>query len=1159
MRGTVKRVLQQACLLIIGIGVFAGQASGYEVNNDFKPDAFPKETSKRVFSFRLQPETAMVIYPAVAEPQVESMRRLLREKCGSDIPFRTADGISDADLRGRDLIIVGNISNNPRAYDLYRRRFAYADAYFPGAGGVIVTPSESLWDKDRNILVVGVSRDADVFPGFQAFVGQLENGAKTVGPLRHLKTSLRIPNPPASASSIMDFSKGALSPSGTTSTAMRTQSIEDARKSNAVMAPYATIANWGLSYHLTGERKWAEHFLAGMRFCYERARTTGQWIPEPWTNVYFCLWKMVQAWELIDDDPFFTPEDRKLIDEVLWGYAYFCDWLPNLDRNLAPVDEPRQNHTTFLALSHYYSYRYFTGKYGISGLDSRMDKVRMAFDRGEAASSRPNDDAGGYLNYAPIHMLTYQLAENNFSFAKSDKMGKLADLVALTVDNLGDPVGFGDVGGYSRRSKTSGRGYDAIFFSMTANFTGDPMYHWLYDWSTASGERSFNLEEIYYGCYAVEGKSASPAKLLGVYPALLDDGALRWSAFRSWKNGWVPRKGARYFDKLTFRPSFDPGDEYLLIDGTSTYSHGHYDGNTVSRLSWKNYVWLFETDYIKLTPRYHNGVIVTRDGVQAEPAPLTTLDHSADFKSLGFSVSTSHDFNGADWTRSVLWKKGRYFLVLDRVQALREGEYRLEQRWRSRGEGSLRGNTFTAEQDDAVFTILTADDAPRRFASEPEVSINYARRDLTLSRNDSYTFASLLFAEEKKTRIPRELRREGETVYLIRDGASEDLVGLDSSLLAARGVATDCALFTVNAENLTLAGATVFRSGTLSLQAPAPVHLQAEYRKPAGVLTVPEGAEGMFRLRGITITGVTGTREGLDSVVELKSGSYAFTLSVPLPDLRPLLARYAAGSRAVNPGKWPAPFADFGFGERKMVSAPDSVTAFCSDGDHMILGDAKGNLSRFDGNSIAPFGRVESGKPVIVLHAADIDNDGASEIIAGDAAEGIFCFKSDGKLLWNQKLTRFYSSRANATSIDAARIDNSGKTAVLVGTEGWKLYAFEPDGTPRGEGFSFYHPMTKVKYFRNGPGEAYIATGTTYQTPLNVFAPETGKNLWYTWEEMGSEFISRTQYCGYSLTDMVFLDTDGDGNKEIVFGTKYNTIYALNARDGACKWETNVG
>ena len=35
---------------------------------------------------------------------------------------------------------------------------------------------------------------------------------------------------------------------------------------------------------------------------------------------------------------------------------------------------------------------------------------------------------------------------------------------------------------------------------------------------------------------------------------------------------------------------------------------------------------------------------------------------------------------------------------------------------------------------------------------------------------------------------------------------------------------------------------------------------------------------------------------------------------------------------------------------------------------------------------------------------------------------------------------------------------------------------------------------------------------------------------------------------------MVFMDTDGDGLKEIIFGTKFNRIYALDAADGATKW-----
>ena len=39
---------------------------------------------------------------------------------------------------------------------------------------------------------------------------------------------------------------------------------------------------------------------------------------------------------------------------------------------------------------------------------------------------------------------------------------------------------------------------------------------------------------------------------------------------------------------------------------------------------------------------------------------------------------------------------------------------------------------------------------------------------------------------------------------------------------------------------------------------------------------------------------------------------------------------------------------------------------------------------------------------------------------------------------------------------------------------------------------------------------------------------------------------------------MVFVDTDGDGKKEIVFGTKYNRVYALSAADGAIRWSTVV-
>jgi outer membrane protein assembly factor BamB len=82
--------------------------------------------------------------------------------------------------------------------------------------------------------------------------------------------------------------------------------------------------------------------------------------------------------------------------------------------------------------------------------------------------------------------------------------------------------------------------------------------------------------------------------------------------------------------------------------------------------------------------------------------------------------------------------------------------------------------------------------------------------------------------------------------------------------------------------------------------------------------------------------------------------------------------------------------------------------------------------------------------------------------------------------------------------------------------------------------------------------------GNEYSTPINVFSTD-GKMLWHTWEQVGSESKSKTDYTGYHLTDMVFLDADEDKVKDVVFGTKYNRIYALDVQDGKTKWVANAG
>ena len=129
---------------------------------------------------------------------------------------------------------------------------------------------------------------------------------------------------------------------------------------------------------------------------------------------------------------------------------------------------------------------------------------------------------------------------------------------------------------------------------------------------------------------------------------------------------------------------------------------------------------------------------------------------------------------------------------------------------------------------------------------------------------------------------------------------------------------------------------------------------------------------------------------------------------------------------------------------------------------------------------------------------------------------------------------------------------------MFVATNGFKILAFDARGRLRWENLVRYHRQTKVRAVEDG-GRLLVVVGTVYSTPVNVFDGATGRALWHTWDQVGDEMNSTTDYCGIHLTDMLLLDADRDGSKDAVFGTRYNRVYALRLRDGATVWEANVG
>jgi len=146
---------------------------GRKGHNSYDPKAFPAQVSERVFVIPLDPSGLMAVVPSSMAAMIPDLDARFKTKSGVSIPLKTADSVRAEDLRGKHLILAGNIMNNPWVLEMYMKRLTYADAYFPGKGGFHIHPAKSVWDGSKNVLVVGSSADADLGPAWEAFLGAL--------------------------------------------------------------------------------------------------------------------------------------------------------------------------------------------------------------------------------------------------------------------------------------------------------------------------------------------------------------------------------------------------------------------------------------------------------------------------------------------------------------------------------------------------------------------------------------------------------------------------------------------------------------------------------------------------------------------------------------------------------------------------------------------------------------------------------------------------------------------------------------------------------------------------------------------------------------------------------------------------------------------------
>ena len=1012
-------------------------------------------------------------------------------------------------FRERHVIACGNLANNRAIQRLYTARCCFVDTFFPGANGYLIKSISDPFGYGRNCIVAGASTQEGLEAALVVVRDIVVASSGSLDRVHAASFDQNLPRFP-DASEMDRMVRGDLEIWG----------------SGWSASPFrgGGLLSYLWHYYLTDHPVWARAAVDILKGSIEPWRAECRAHPEAY-HCFFNLHLHIHLWDLVEDSPLFSPEDR------LGAVAMFDELLRHLmelsyvSEEVNPPGEIRQNHTTFIGLNLAVGGDYMIRRYGIGKFQRANDIAKRIFE-GQMDCYKPDDDGGvGYTWHVPQETLSYFLYRGEDCYIAKGHVSDLCKLAVVTTDNMRSECGYGDTSGYARFSTN---GWEARLWPLMVStwHHPNPEHLWTLNW-LGQGKRP-PLDRALHGLYsainyvddgfALEGyQPQAPRELLGICAMDMPEAVLDWVR-KHVPRAHHPDGGKRYFDKLSLRRNFEPGGEYLLLEGLGTTCHGHEDTNAIIRLTWNNRAWLADGDYIRAAPRFHNSVVVMRDGagVLESPGdgvvipPLASLNISNDGAEFALVRTEAAGYNGVDWQRDIFWRKGRYMVVMDRLRCYEAGDYHLQCLWRMVGDPELEANGIHIRQEGEGFHIRNADGSTQEIVPDPHVksrwgtypfadgtlSVLHQRKGCTLDAGTSFTFMNLLTPD---TDIHME--RVGPDAVKVTDADEVTLLGAG----------------TLELDDLQLAG-----------------RMFACLSQDNRVIV-----QGIERLAGRAV-------ESLEQVLDRPELSAGIRSAREAPAVRPPSIR---------------PSVSGGLTQRWRREFPAGIRDFSVSGDGRLLLANGGEVACL----VAATGETAWSRPVGVeggasrVHASDIDGDGNSEALLGTEDSQLIVLEGDsGEDRWRRGLVNMSSRGSRVSGLAVADLEGNGDLSVLAGTEGWFVNAFGRDGTPKWAEWFRYHAITALKVEdTDGDGRAEILVGTEYYTPLTVHNYD-GSFRWSTFEQVGSHGNATTPRRGICLKHMTLCDLDRDGILEIVYGTEDGWLYAVKPKDGAEVWHTNL-
>ncbi|MFA5189771.1 MAG: hypothetical protein WC740_03545 [Verrucomicrobiia bacterium] len=828
---------------------------------------------------------AAAIVPAEGETWTTAAAKLqaaILAKTGVTLPIVATARITDADWAARNLIVIGNLLNNPVFARLYHNYFACADAAYTGAGGYELRTIHDPWGTGHNAIALGAQDAAGVEAGVARFVALVNEHAKTgelkLGRLMELKFTKESRRAPLeqklTAKEIAD----------------RKQAIANiyARPGTERGAAHQTV-KFAMLYHRTGDEGWLELYRDAMRQ-HMNYYATNEYIlqegPRRYDRDFRDSWAygMVVAWDLVEEVPGWTDEERlKFTNHVLkmvWESNLYQHWdRPGSVANWRKFDSTTHNHHTWPGLADLFGGWFFSRHYKLPVAKDWLD-IGLGMFRSCSRSCKPWEDSAGYQWIPQRHVLMYALASGDRTFIEQGHAAQTGKAALQALDSLGRQPAWGDCGGF-----TSVSGMPDLLCALEYA-TGDDRYRWAIEWLGVDARDE--MEAPFWTNVAPK----RPDDLAGVAVTYLPK--MHYDLFGTrgradiWQKPNLPFQDT--FDKLTLRDGWAAEDDYLMLDGTAAGSHGHLDGNSIIAFTAAGAQWLVDAEYIRRITKYHCAVTVLRDGVGSIMPPSARLDHAVWFGNGALTRTTMPHYNGMTWTRNIIFVPKRYVAVIDELTAEQPGDYSLRCCWRVAGESTLDGDTLRAQQRERGFTLRNLSGQRQElvyikdFAGLPIHQL-YQRQSGPMNAGQTVRFVNV-FAASKDGPPKLDAVPTGDGHGAITLNGKTELFGITG---LSGGIETDAMLYRIAADEAWLAGATKFAN---HLDAKTPVAAKLDSHGVALGKVQPVPAPG---LRSVMITG-----EPQPLPQPLALSSAIASLAEPRPAASPKPATALAGAKSLQ-------------------------------------------------------------------------------------------------------------------------------------------------------------------------------------------------------------------------------------------------------------------